>query len=87
MRRDSVETRDKEAREETEEEEGQGATKDFMKGPWTDPENMEYGRGRCHTALSKEMAALSNGTTNLEMTESAFITLAEDEPLNYRDTM
>ena len=87
MRRDSAKTRDEEAREETEEEEEKGATKDFMKGPWMDPENMEYRRGRHHTALSKEMAALANGTTDLETTEPAFITLAEDKPLKYRDEM
>jgi hypothetical protein len=34
------------------------APQDFTKGPWMDPSNTEYGRGRRNAALFAEMAAM-----------------------------
>jgi hypothetical protein len=45
------------------------APKDFSKGPWMDPSNTEYGRGRRHAALFAEMAALACGRVELEQAE------------------
>ena len=63
------------------------APKDFSKGPWIDPDNTEYGRGKRHTALMAEVIALANGETDLEETEKAFVVLAEDEPSSYKEAM
>lgn len=70
-----------------EEDEDYYAPKDFERGSWLNPESDQYGRGRQHKALFTEVAALAHGTSALESIESAFITLAEDEPANYHEVM
>ena len=62
-------------------------TRDFERGPWLDPDDQSYGRGKRHQALYAEMAALAHGYEELERTESAMVVLAEDEPANYREAI
>jgi Reverse transcriptase (RNA-dependent DNA polymerase) len=70
--------------EESSEEEA--APKDFSRGPWMDPSNVEYGRGRRHALLS-EAAAMAHGERDLEEMETAFVVLANDEPASYKEVM
>ena len=63
------------------------APKDFEKGPWTDPSNVQYGQGKCHQALFRMVKSLSNTSTDLENIEAAFITLTDNEPSNYKEVM
>jgi len=63
------------------------ASKDFERGPWLDPSNTSFGRGRRHQVLQSEVAAMAHGISNLKQTESAFAMLAEDEPASYREAM
>jgi Integrase core domain len=79
--------------EEREEEVNEGemseeevALTDFSRGPWMDPLNVEYGRGRIHTLLS-EATAIAHGERDLEEMETAFVVLASDEPANYKEAM
>ena len=65
----------------------ESALKDFITGPWIDPENIQYGRGKRHQALFALVKSLAIGTADLESLESAFVVLAEDEPANYKDAM
>ena len=58
----------------------------FEKGPWNNPDDASYGRGRCHQALLTEVTAFAHSHTNLEHTEHALVTLADDEPANYRES-
>ena len=60
---------------------------DFEKGPWLDPTNTSYGRGKHHQVIYAEAAKFAHGYTDLEHTEQALVTLAEDEPANYREAM
>ena len=59
---------------------------DFEKGPWNNPNDASYGRGKRHQALFTEVAAFAHGYTNLEHTEHALVVLADDEPANYRES-
>ena len=63
------------------------APKEFSTGTWLDPENMGYGRGKRHQALFAYMKCFANTTAELEMVESAFMTLAEDEPSSFKEAM
>ena len=63
------------------------APQDFEHGPWLDPADETYGRGRRHQAAAAELIALANGETNLEEVETALVTLAEDEPENCKEAM
>jgi len=65
------------------------APQDFEHGPWMDPSNTQYGRGqrRAHAALTFEVAAFAYGSLDLESSETAFVTLAPDEPGSYREAM
>ena len=63
------------------------APQDFEHGPWLDPADETYGRGRRRQAATTELIALANGETNLEQVETALVTLAEDEPENYKEAM
>ena len=63
------------------------APKEFNKGPWLDPTNQSYGRGKRLHASYAEFAALAHGLVDLEHIESAFAVLADDEPSNYREAM
>ena len=63
----------------------QHAPKDFEHGPWLDPNNDSYGRGRRHHALYAATDAIVNGMADLEQVETALITLEQDEPTNYRE--
>jgi len=83
---EAEEHKEKEASEDSERSEAPTAPKDFEKGPWMDPGNVEYGRGM-RRALLTEIAALARGTLDLETTESAFVVLAEDEPPSYKDAI
>ena len=65
----------------------ESAPKDFEKGPWLDPSNTSYGRGKRRAALMAEISNIANGFSELEQTKSAFIVLAEDELANYKATM
>ena len=57
--------------------------KEFEVGPWLDPKDDSYGRGKQHQDLMTKVAALAHGLTNLESTESALIVLAKDKPDTY----
>ena len=59
------------------------APREFDTGPWLNPENESYGKGKRHQALLSETADLAHGLTDLESMESAFVVLAEDEPNTY----
>ena len=64
------------------------APQDFKHGPWLDPADETYSRGRrCQAAAAAELIALVNGETNLEEVETVLVTLAEDEPENYKEAM
>jgi hypothetical protein len=63
------------------------APKDFLKGPWVNPSNTQYGKGRRHAGLIAETAAVAHGKSELEDTETAYVVLAEDEPENYKEAM
>ena len=76
---------DKEGQKEVYEEIPKHAPKDFEKGPWLDPSNQSYGRGRRHMGIYAAVNAMAHGLANLEHIESAFVTLADDEPANYRE--
>ena len=78
---------EQEATEGTPDKQETHAPKDFERGPWLDPTNTQYRRGKRIKALYAQIAALAEGTENLEQTEQAFMTLAEDEPSNYREAM
>jgi Reverse transcriptase (RNA-dependent DNA polymerase) len=52
-----------------------------------DPSNTEYGRGWRNTTLFAEVAAMACGRVELEQAEMALVTLADDEPENYREAM
>ena len=59
---------------------------DFEHGPWLDPADETYGRGRrCQAAV--ELIALANGKANLKEVETVLVTLAEDEPEIYKEAM
>ena len=70
-----------------EESEEEITPKDFMGGPWMDPLNVKYGRGRCHTALLAGVQSVTEGSRSLENTEMAMVVLAKDEPANYSEAM
>ena len=76
-------------REETFEEEHhkQHALKDFKKGPWLDPGNKSYGWGKHHQHIYATTHVITHELTNLEELESAFVTLADDKPANYKEVM
>ena len=76
-----------EATEGTPDEQETHAPKDFKWSPWFNPTNTQYGRGKRIKALYAQIAALAEGTENLEQTEQVFVTLAEDEPSNYQEAM
>jgi hypothetical protein len=63
------------------------APKDFLKGPWMNPSNTEYGKRRRQVGIIAEMAAMAHGRNELEDTETAYMVLAEDEPENYKEAM
>ena len=63
------------------------APKDFERGAWLDPSNITYGRGKRVKALYSELTALTEGTMALEHTEQIFVTLADDEPSNFKEAM
>ena len=63
------------------------APEDFKHGPWLDPDDEAYGRGKRRQVMVPELAALANGENNLENVETALVTLAEDEPESYREAM
>ena len=63
------------------------APQDFEHGPWLDPADETYGRGRRCQAAAAELIALVNGETNLEEVKTVLVTLAEDEPENYKEAM
>jgi Reverse transcriptase (RNA-dependent DNA polymerase) len=73
------------AEEEPEEEEH--APKDFKRGPWLDPSNTTYGRGRRLKTFYSQVLDISNGTDDLENIERVFVTLANDEPSNYTEAI
>ena len=70
-----------------EESEEEIAPKEFMRGLWMDPSNVEYGRGRRHAALLAEVQSVTEGSRSLENTETTMVVLAEDEPVNYSEAM
>ena len=63
------------------------APEDFEHRPWLDPNDETYGRGQRRQAIATELIALANGENNLESIKTALVTLAEDEPENYREAM
>jgi transposase InsO family protein len=74
------------------EEQGSGdesiyAPQDFERGDWLDPTNISYGRGmRRPRALYAQISAFANGTYDLG-SEHVYVTLANDEPSNFREAM
>ena len=80
-------TKEAEMREKGYEPVPEHAPKEFETGPWLDPTDNSYGRGKRHPALMAEVAALAYSLTDLESTEAALVVLAEDEPNTYRDAM
>ena len=78
---------EEEAIEGTSDEQETYAPKDFERGPWLNPSNTQYGRGKRIRALYAQTTALAEGTENLEQTKQAFVTLAEDKPSNYQEAM
>ena len=68
-------------------EEPPHAPLDFERGPWLDPANQAYGRGKRHQALLAGISNIAHGLTDLEETETTLVVLAEDEPINYREAM
>ena len=63
------------------------APKDFQQGRWIDPANETYGCGKRQRILRAEEKAVTCILSDLKEVESAFVTLAEDEPSNYNDAM
>ena len=63
------------------------APKDFQRGPWLDPENSVYGKGKRSEATQPETVTMACGSTDIERAERAFVVLAEDEPNTYKDAM
>ena len=86
---DSTDSSEREvSRELTEEsddthEEPPHAPLNFERGPWLDPANQVYGRGKRHQALLASISNIAHGLTDLEETKTALVVLAEDEPTNY----
>ena len=69
------EKKDDEPQEEESEEEI--TQKDFSRGPWMDPSNAEYRRGKQHAALLSEVKLGMEGSRSLENTETAIMVLCE----------
>ena len=65
------------------------AAKDFERGPWMDPRNTEYWRGkRQHTtAIESSQLALANQEQEAGDMEMALLVLADDEPEKYDAAM
>ena len=63
------------------------APRDFEKGPWLDPNNKLHGWGKWHQDIYTAINVMAHGLADLEHVESAFIMLAEDEPVNYKEAM
>ena len=63
------------------------APKDFQQGPWLNPENSIYSRGKQSEIIQPEMVTMTCGSMDIKRTEGAFIVLAKDEPNNYKDAM
>jgi Reverse transcriptase (RNA-dependent DNA polymerase) len=63
------------------------APKDFEQGPWLNPSNFTYGHGKHLQALRAKLATMAFGLADIEVTESAFVTLADDEPSRYKEAM
>ena len=63
------------------------APKDFERDPWMDPTSQTYRCVKRHHALHVEVTAMAHRLLDLEQIERAFVTLAEDEPPSYKDTM
>jgi len=64
------------------------APRDFEQGPWMNPSNEEYGRGKRRTAhIAHEYAAFAHGVLDLESTAHSFLTLATDEPATFKQAM
>ena len=59
------------------------APKEFDKGPWLNPANQSYRRGKRLHASYAEFAALMHGLVDLEHIKRVFAVLADDEPSNY----
>ena len=72
------------AEEQDSEDEPEHAPRDFERGKWLDPANVSYGRGKRHfKALYSEISTIEGGIHN----EHAYVTLASDEPSNFREAM
>ena len=63
------------------------APEDFEYGPWLDPDDEAYGRGKRCQVMVMELVALANGENNLKNVETMLVTLAEDDPESYREAM
>lgn len=65
--------------QEEEENEEEVAPKDFTQGPWMDPSDMRYSRGKYYAALFTEIISTTDGSKLLKNTETAMVVLAEDK--------
>ena len=82
-----TENQEDEQSEEAEEEPMIHAPKDFERGPWLDPANQSYGRGKWLHASYTEFAALAHRLIDLDNVKSAFVVLADNEPGSYKEAM
>ena len=60
---------------------------DFEQGPWMDPENSTYGRGKRQRVPRTETATMAYEASDASQIEGAFVTLADDEPSCYKEAM
>ena len=63
------------------------APQEFEKGSWLDLSDTAYGKGKHHQALFSNAYITSESSLDNQTPETAFVTLAEDEPANFKEPM